>query len=227
MLHITRSLPLALSALVLAACSSAPALDPIVRPVSEAQRAAMTPADALAALKAGNLRFVSGEERTRDWKSDVEETADGAAPFAAVMTTCDARIVLPRALDQGLGDVVAVRSLACAPTAGAIAALEDAVERQGVKQIVVLVHKGCDECGPGRLPEEAVALYRRAAANAGDVAQRILELDEDDARQIGYARGVLKSALDRSDVLRAAVDGGAVGAAVGHYDLGTGAIVWL
>lgn len=224
---ILRATPAALCALLLAACSSAPVEDPIVRTVSASERAAMAPGDVLDALKAGNLRFVTGDVRRRDWKADIEGTAGGAAPIAAILTTCDSRVVLPRALDQGLGDLVVVRTVACAPTDPALEALEDAVERQGVKQVVVLVHGGCDDCGPDHLPSVATGLYERAATGVGDAVAEIEELDDEDVRQIGYARGVLADVLQRSEVLRRAVESGAVGAAIGHYDLGTGAILWL
>jgi len=227
MQQILRATALASIALLVAACSSAPVEDPIVRTVSASERSAMTPDDVLDALKAGNLRFVTGDVRARDWKADIEDTAAGAAPIAAVMTTCDSRIVLPRALDQGLGDLVVVRSMACAPTDQALRSLEDAVARQGVKQVVVLVHGGCDDCGPEQLPAVATGLYRRAATNVDDIAERVQELDDDDVRQVGYARGVLAELIRRSDVLRGAVESGSIGAAVGYYDLGTGAILWL
>ena len=59
--------------------------------VEEAQEA-MTPAQAIDELKAGNARFLNKETKERDLLAQVNDTAGGQAPFAAVVSCIDSRI---------------------------------------------------------------------------------------------------------------------------------------
>src|SRR5215471_8082978 len=55
-------------------------------------QAAMTPATALEALKAGNGRFVDNATKRRDWSAKVVATSMGQYPFAAVLGCMDSRV---------------------------------------------------------------------------------------------------------------------------------------
>ena len=64
-----------------------------------------TPEEALAALIAGNERYV--DEKSINPRSDmerVEETAPHQAPFAAVVGCSDSRVPVELLFDQGIGD---------------------------------------------------------------------------------------------------------------------------
>ena len=54
----------------------------------EAQ-AAITPTTALAMLKQGNERFISGKSIERDYLAQVKQTSEGQFPFAAVVSCLD------------------------------------------------------------------------------------------------------------------------------------------
>lgn len=104
-----------------------------------------TPEEALAALIAGNERYV--DERSINPRSDmerVEETAPHQAPFAAVVGCSDSRVPVELLFDQGIGDIFVIR------TAGnnvnsemVMGSVDYAIEHLGVKVLLVLGHGSC------------------------------------------------------------------------------------
>ena len=104
-----------------------------------------TPEEALAALIAGNERYV--DERSINPRSDmerVEETAPHQAPFAAVVGCSDSRVPVEILFDQGIGDIFVIR------TAGnnvnsemVMGSVDYAIEHLGVKVLLVLGHGSC------------------------------------------------------------------------------------
>src|SRR5205085_2857204 len=59
-------------------------------PTKESQ-AAMSPDSALAELRAGNQRFVSGHSQVRDLPAKARDTAAGQYPFAVILSCLDSR----------------------------------------------------------------------------------------------------------------------------------------
>lgn len=233
-----RHLPL-LPLLLLVACQSSDEVRPVSRVAGADEVAAMEPAAALDALKAGNRRFVAAAPVARDWKAMAEDSAAGAHPFAAVLTTMDARVPVGRAFDVGIGDLVAVRVPGPLLTADSVAALE-ASARGGAKVLVVMTHSDCDEihaaCGdrrPGAVLGLQGALEGAIAATPKDAAARVAmdpvfdELSFADAVAVQHARRTLDELRRGSAELRAMEQGGFVKIVAAYYDIGTGAVVWL
>lgn len=70
-----------------------------------------TPEEALAALIAGNGRYVNEEcINPRSDMERVEETAPHQAPFAAVVGCSDSRVPVELLFDQGIGDIFVIRT---------------------------------------------------------------------------------------------------------------------
>src|SRR5580698_5685812 len=69
-------------------------------PTKESQ-AALSPQQALAALRAGNTRFVLGQPLRRDLRAEVKATAAGQYPMAVVLSCIDSRQPIEMVLDQG------------------------------------------------------------------------------------------------------------------------------
>ena len=109
---------------------------------SQASQAAMTPADALERLKAGNARFVANATKPRNWSAKVAATASGQFPFAAVLACMDSRSPIEIVFDQGIGDVFGVRVAGNIVNDDEVGSLEYAV-KVGTKLIVVLGHTSC------------------------------------------------------------------------------------
>ena len=102
-------------------------------------------AEALAALRAGNQRFVSnvrrrgsvnGEERRR-------ELASGQEPFAIILGCSDSRVPAEIVFDQGLGDLFVIRVAGNIVAPSQVGSVEFAVERFRTRLVVVLGHSNC------------------------------------------------------------------------------------
>ena len=67
--------------------------------------------DALARLKDGNRRFVTGERKLDTGQSHAERAAAARnqSPFAIVLGCSDARVPAEVVFDQGLGDLFVIR----------------------------------------------------------------------------------------------------------------------
>ena len=100
--------------IALAACAialspvTAAALSPAGTQTAESQ-AALTPDAALALLREGNQRFVSGKMMERDLQAQVAATAGGQFPHSIVLACIDSRVPPEVVFDQGIGDIFAPR----------------------------------------------------------------------------------------------------------------------
>lgn len=103
----------------------------------------MTPAQALAELKAGNARFVSGQMRNRDLMAQVNATASGQFPFAVVLGCIDSRVPPELVFDQGIGDIFSPRIAGNFANTDIIGSIEFATQLAGSKLVVVLGHTEC------------------------------------------------------------------------------------
>lgn len=114
-----------------------------------------TPAEAWAALAAGNARFVSGRmlHPSQD-AAHRAELAESQQPFAVVFGCSDSRVAAEIVFDEGLGDVFVVRTAGHVIDSTVIGSIEYGVEVLGAPLVVVLGH---DRCG-------AVTAARRALA---------------------------------------------------------------
>ncbi|WP_327238407.1 carbonic anhydrase [Streptomyces sp. NBC_01317] len=116
---------------------------PAARPRPEEPRPS-TPAQALLALNAGNRRWRTFREQHPHETEVVRRTlVDGQHPFAIVLGCIDSRVAPELVFDQGLGDLMTVR------TAGEV--LDEAVRGSiaygvlelGIPLVVVLGHQSC------------------------------------------------------------------------------------
>ena len=103
----------------------------------------MTPAEALEQLKAGNERFLTGKTLARDFTSEVNETATGQFPFAAILGCIDSRATAEQLFDQGVGDLFNARVAGNIVNEDILGSLEYACNVAGSKLILVLGHTAC------------------------------------------------------------------------------------
>ena len=94
-------------------------------------------------LKQGNVRFTSGSTTSRDYQSQVSQTAGGQYPVAAVVSCIDSRIPTEIVFDQGIGDVFNARIAGNFVNEDILGSLEFACKVAGAKVIVVMGHTSC------------------------------------------------------------------------------------
>jgi carbonic anhydrase len=100
---------------------------------------------ALALLREGNQRFVSGASSRDTFESRARriELAAGQAPFAAILGCSDSRVPVEIVFDQGLGDLFVIRVGGNIVAPSQIGSVEFAAEQFGSRLVVVLGHTRC------------------------------------------------------------------------------------
>ncbi len=106
----------------------------------------MIPArDALARLRDGNRRFVSGVAGRDALASESrrKELVGRQEPFAIVLGCSDSRVPAEIVFDQGLGDLFVIRVAGNIVAPSQVDSVEFAAERFGTRLVVVLGHSRC------------------------------------------------------------------------------------
>jgi carbonic anhydrase len=111
--------------------------------LSEARRDAMTPDQAVAALLAGNARFLSGVHRQRDFLAEMRSSAKGQYPAAVVLSCIDSRAPVEVICDLGIGDIFNARVAGNAVNDDMLGSMEFACAAAGAKAVVVMGHTAC------------------------------------------------------------------------------------
>jgi len=104
---------------------------------------AMTPETSLQALKAGNERFVTATQVTRDLNAQVDATSTGQYPFATVLHCIDSRVSAEHIFDQGIGDLFSIRIAGNFVNEDILGSMEFACKLAGTKVLRVLGHTAC------------------------------------------------------------------------------------
>jgi carbonic anhydrase len=194
-------------------------------------QAAMTPAAALARLKEGNARFVSGQPKARDWNAKVIATASGQYPFAAVLSCMDSRAPGEIVLDQGIGDMFSLRSAGNVVDTDVLGGLEYATKVVGARLIVVLGHS---ECGAVKGAIDGVKLGNLTALLA-KIQSAVRDAGPGTSKDKAYVKKVTEQNVrdsiheirERSSILRELIDSGQVGIAGAMYDVATGTVTFM
>jgi carbonic anhydrase len=104
----------------------------------------LTPAEAWAALREGNDRFVRGEMEHPS--QSIERRTEVSAeqhPFAVLFGCSDSRVAAEIIFDQGLGDLFVVRTAGHVLDTTVIGSIEYGVSVLGAPLVVVLGHDSC------------------------------------------------------------------------------------
>ncbi len=199
-------------------------------------QAAITPAQALAVLEAGNERFVSGQMIHRDLQRQIKQTSGGQYPFAAVVTCLDSRTAPEFMFDQGLGDIFSARVAGNIINDDILGSLEFATKVSGAKLIAVIGHtncgaiKGaCDDVQLGHLTsllariQPAVNAVQTAPGEARssknrDFVEKVAEM---------HVRLTLKAIREQDPILNDMIERGQIGLVGGIYDLETGKVTFF
>lgn len=186
----------------------------------------LTPDEALAQLMAGNQRFVSNKRLNPHQNvARVAEVASSQAPFAAILSCADSRVVPEIAFDQGIGDIFVAR------VAGNLAATEDVASEEyavGVLGTPLLMVMGHERCGavkaaleggelPGVIESLAFAIRPAVQASEKEPGDRLTNVIKANVR-------LQVQRLLNSSVIAAAVKEGKLKVVGAYYDLDTGVV---
>jgi len=188
----------------------------------------MTNEEVINRLQHGNQNFVADKVDGKLQNSNRrKELTEGQQPFAIVLSCADSRVVPELAFDTGLGELFVVRVAGNIANTSSIASIEYAVAHCGSKLIVVMGHESCG----------AVT----AAVSGGDNGHNINQLlshitpaIQASGKDAGIATIVKKNAqmvaddlVQRSAIIKKAVDSGDVKIVPAYYNLGSGKVDFM
>jgi carbonic anhydrase len=101
-------------------------------------------AEALARLRDGNRRFVTGQTPTQTLSNNVRRIlAADQTPFAIVLGCSDSRVPAELVFDQSFGDLFVIRVAGNVVAPSQVGSVEFAASRFGTKLVVVMGHQDC------------------------------------------------------------------------------------
>ena len=188
----------------------------------------MTSQEIIQRLKDGNARFVADrlDGKLQD-SSRRDSLTGGQNPYAIILSCADSRVVPELAFDTGLGEVFVVRVAGNIANSSSIASIEYAVAHIGSKVIVVLGHESCGAVTAAvsggdngynlnhllsHITPAIAASPEGAAVN--DVVKKNAEMNAGEL-------------VNRSAIIRDAVNAGKVQIVPAYYNLGSGKIDFL
>jgi carbonic anhydrase len=187
----------------------------------------ITADEALARLKAGNERFVTGQVTHPNAGADRRaEVAKGQKPYAIVVGCSDSRVGPEVVLDQGLGDLFVVRTAGNVVDDVALGSIEYAAEHFGVPVILVLGHTRCGAVS-------AAVAGGEVPGHVGSIVEKIKPAVEETKGKEGDAvdnavranvRNVVNQLRGAGPILSGLVKAGKLRVVGGCYDLDTGKV---
>ena len=193
-----------------------------------------TPDEALRRLVEGNERFVAGRTVSCDLRAQVRETADGQAPYAAIVGCIDSRVPPELVFDQRLGDVFCARIAGNFINDDILGSLEFSTRLSGAKLIVVLGHS---ECGAikGAIDGAKLGYLTAMLRNFAPAIKATRPNGEASAKNAAYVQAVAEThaklaaaqLTSRSEVLRGLVEQRKLRVAAAMHDVATGRVSFL
>ena len=183
-------------------------------------------------LKNGNKRFLKGHLR-RDGQSrkDIARLSKGQKPHTIVLSCSDSRVPPELLFDQKLGEIFVVRTAGESLDDNAIGSIEYAVEHLGARAILVMGHTSC-----GAVKAALSTLSGGDAGSpalnhlVGDMHPRLRQFSqappsENVAKESSAnAKGVAEDLLQRSNILKSAVQSGKIRIATALYHVESGRV---
>ncbi|MGW0611418.1 carbonic anhydrase [Streptomyces sp. NPDC002788] len=188
-----------------------------------------TPDEALRELAAGNRRWRAFRERHPHETPEIRrELATGQHPFAVVLGCIDSRVPPELVFDQGLGDLMTVRTAGEVLDEAVLGSVAYGVLELGIPLVVVLGHQSC---GAVRAAVEAEQSGKRLPAHMQYLVDRISPVidhgEEGDARidaTVDANVRLVRSALAAEPDLAARVDSGRLAIVGARYELTSQAV---
>lgn len=170
----------------------------------------------------GNQRFLSGDYKYTDYKSDILHTKSAQHPYALVLGCMDSRVPPEIIFDQGIGKIFVERVAGNLEDPNIIGSIEYAVKFKKIKLIVVLGHTNCgaiqgtlDKVELGNLTQLTGQIKESFTANE---AQHHVALN---------VNKTIQDILDKSDVIRKQAYDDKINIVGAFYEVETGQVKFL
>lgn len=195
----------------------------------------MTPKGVLQKFKEGNLRFVQGKMRHRDYRKEKDLHAEEQNPYAIVLGCIDSRTPAEIIFDKGLGDIFVARIAGNFVNTDILGSIEFATKVAGAKLILIVGHTNC---GAIRFTIDDFQLGNNASilANLKPAVESVTGIPgKRNSKNKKFVDAVArqnvilaqKEILDDSPIIRELVDMGKVMIVGCMYDLQTGVVTFF
>lgn len=183
-------------------------------------------------LKEGNQRFVNNQMTNYNYLAQVEETASGQYPFAAILGCIDSRVPAELIFDQGIGDIFNVRIAGNFVNDDILGSLEFACKVAGSKIIVVLGHTSCGAV-KGACDNVKLGKLTGMLDNIQPAVNNVKDgFEEQSSQNAAFVQAVADQNVEltvnaikqRSEVLREMVDNGEITIVGAMYDVASGKV---
>jgi carbonic anhydrase len=190
----------------------------------------LTPAEALARLKAGNDRFVAGALTNREGTVERREALTGhQAPFATILSCSDSRVPPELIFDEHIGDLFVLRNAGNFVTDAFLGTAEYGFANLGSDIIIVLGHESCgaisavyDSIAGGKaLPPHLDSI---GAGIAPGISKIVADKGGKPAAEIANARAQAVNLTQQSTVLSDGVKSGKLKIVSAIYRLASGRV---
>lgn len=183
-------------------------------------------------MKTGNQRFVAGKYTDKYWLHQVQATATGQNPMAALIGCIDSRTSPEILFDAGIGNLLTIRIAGNIINPQIITSIEIAVKKLGAKLIVVKGHSKCGAIALSLANEKSESIHaitskiQEVATQCGcypkstnDNEAEIMELI---TKQ--NAKNSVKEILEQSPYLKARIHKKEISIVSAYHDILTGKV---
>ncbi|MDG2407685.1 MAG: carbonic anhydrase family protein [Pirellulales bacterium] len=202
------------------------------RVLTQAEQAALSPAQVFEMLQAGNRRFVDGTLTLRDHSSQVRKAALGQFPKAMILSCVDSRVPVEDVFDRGIGDIFVTRNAGNFVNVDVLGGMEFACKVAGAKLIVVMGH---DDCGAVKGAIDNVklgnltAMLKNIRPSVAEVAEKKGKGTSGDERFVHQVtkqnvRDAIANIREHSPVLSDMEKAGDIAIVGGVYNMDTGKV---
>lgn len=206
-----------------------------MKTISMEEQANITPDQAMDLLMKGNQRFIQNLRFNRNLLQQVNETAEGQYPFAAILSCIDSRTTAELIFDQGLGDIFSIRIAGNIVNNDIIGSLEFACKVAGSKLIVVLGHTNCGAIKGACDNAELGYLTQLLDKIKPAVEQETSFKEERSGKNLPYVNEVAKinvsnsieMILQESDIIRELIEQNTIKLVGGLYDVVSGEVTFF
>ncbi len=195
--------------------------------------ASATPEMLLGQLMAGNKRFVDNDFPAMNRVAEKRElVVEGQAPFAAILSCADSRVIPELVFVQTIGQLFVTRVAGNYPDDLVTGSIEYAIEHLGTTVILVLGHEGCGAVKAvysalqkkEQLPKHLSAIQQLIAPGIADVVAARGSIEEAIEANVRAAAGALGNS---PPIIAKEASAGRIRVAGGVYHLRSGAVKLL
>jgi carbonic anhydrase len=200
--------------------------------LAEGGKATVSADTALARLKRGNKRFVTGKPQTRHLISERKSLAEGQAPYAIILCCSDSRVSPEIIFDESLGKLFVVRVAGNVADPVDLGSIEYAAQHLHAKLLLVVGHESCGAVKATLDGGQAPANIDAIVEKISPAVEKAKNQHRDTKATLNIAieenvRQQMNNALQQSAVLREMVEKKELQITGGVYNLHTGKVEYL